>query len=294
MSQSSKERRAKERAAASERQQRIHRIVLERWGPFAPLERVERAAFLAAHAILEEHGPTPAGARNIGSSCAKFANVTLAEELKPRMCVCERGCAWCCLLGIPAWPTEAIHLAAWIESRRTKGEVTSLRARLGEAVSQADLDRSSGRARVACPLLTPERRCSVHEARPASCAATFSFDAARCQAYAEGTEPDQKVGVNAALLVPAEVAAHVLMQRGGPRTDGSGAGIDLHAGLAIALERGSNATAAAWIGGEDVFRAAREHFERRRDRLKAQKGGRGAAKPPGLVMLGRPPKAQEA
>jgi Fe-S-cluster containining protein len=256
----------------------------------APLERVERAGFLAAHAILEEHGLTPAGARNLGSSCAKFANGTLSEEVRPLKSACEPGCAWCCLLGIPAWPAEVIHLAAFLESQRNKGEVASLRERLREAVSQAELDRSSGRARVACPLLTPERRCSAYEARPASCAATFSFDAARCQAYAEAAEPEQKIGVNAALLVPAEVAAHVLMRRGGPDTEVAGAGLDLHSGLTIALERGSKATAAAWMAGEDVFRVARESFVRRRERLKAEQAGRAVPKPPGLVTLGRAPK----
>jgi Fe-S-cluster containining protein len=288
MSQRSKERRAKERAAAGERQQRIRRSVLERWGPSAPQDSVERAGYLAAHAILEEHGLTAAGAREIGFNCAAFTNVALAPQMAPRSCACAPGCAWCCMREVTAWPAEVIQLASRIESGRGE-EVSSLLARLRETVAMADAQRSDGRSpRSPCPLLTPDRTCSVHEARPSSCAAVSSSDAAVCKADAEGKEHMGKMAANLALLVPSQVAAHVIMQRGGPPTDGAGGGVDLHAGLALALERGAEAAAAAWIGGEDIFRAARERAQRRMERLREEKRARAGSTAQGLVTLGSP------
>ncbi len=288
MSQSSKERRAKERATASERQQSMRRSVLERWGPSAPEDRVERAGYLAAHAILEEHGLTPAGVREIGFNCAAFTNDTLALQMSQPSCACAPGCAWCCMREVSAWPTEVMQLASRIESLRAE-EVSSLLARLRETVALADEQRAAGRSpRLPCPLLTPDRTCSVHDGRPSSCAAVSSTDAAACKAYAEGNAHTDKMAANLALLRPSQMAAHVIMQRGGPPTDGAGAAVDLHAGLALALERGADAAAAAWIGGEDIFRAARERAERRMERLRDEMRARAASTAPGLVTLGKP------
>ncbi len=288
MTQRSKERRARQRAAATERQQRIRRSVLERWGPSAPQDRVERAGFLAAHAILEEHGLTPSGVREIGFNCAAFTNATLAPQMSQPSCACASGCAWCCAREVTSWPTEVIQLASWIESRRS-AEVSSLLEKLRDAVAAADEQRSTGRsARTPCPLLAPDHTCSVHEARPSSCAAVFSTDAADCKEYAEGSEHTGKMAANLTLLLPSQIAAHVIMQRGGPATDGAGAAVDLHSGLASALERGTDAAAAAWIGGEDVFRVARERVQRRMERLRDERRAQVAPSAGGLVTLGRP------
>ena len=291
MSRGSKERRAKERTAAVERQQRLRGRVLERWGPSAPQDRVERAGYLAAHAILEENGLTPAGVRDIGFNCAAFTNTTLEPQLRESTYACAPGCAWCCMLEVSAWPAEVIQLASFIESRR-EGEVSPLLAKVRETVTLADSQRAAGRwPRVACPLLAPDRTCSVHEARPSSCAAACSFDAARCKAYAEGISDKDKdrIAANLELLAPSRMAAHVIMQRGGPPTDGAGGGIDLHAGLAVALERGAEAAAAAWIAGADVFQEARERSRWRMEKLAAEMRARTAPAAPRLVTLGRPP-----
>jgi Fe-S-cluster containining protein len=289
MSRGSKERRAKERASAVERQHRLRRRVLERWGPSAPEDRVERAGYLAAHAVLEESGLTPAGVRDVGFNCASFTNGTLAPQLGDPSYACAPGCAWCCMLEASAWPSEVIELASFVESRRAE-EVAPLLARLRETVALSDGQRAAGRwPRVTCPLLSSDRTCSVHDVRPSSCAAACSFDAARCKAYAEGTEEKDRIAANFALLAPSRMAAHVIMERGGPRTDAAGGALDLHAGLAIALERGALGAAAAWLAGEDVFREARERSRWRMERLAAEMRARSGPGPQGLVTLGRPP-----
>lgn len=289
MSRSSRERRAHERANANERRLALQRRVLGRWAASAPKEPLQRAQYFASHEILEEAGLSAVGVRDVGLNCAGFTNTVLAPKAHRPGCACASGCAWCCVLEVSAWPAEVIQLAARLEAGQTPSQRTSLLARLREAVALADGERSAGRQpRVACPLLMPDRTCSVHEARPSACAAVFSVDAARCQAYAEGTEHADKdrIGLILTLLAPAQVAAHVIMQHGGPPTDGSGASVDLHAGLAAALEMGAEAAATAWIAGEDVFREARER-SRLRAASTADGGPQAAPAPSGLVTLGR-------
>lgn len=289
MSRSSKERRAHARADVNEQRLLLQRRVVGRWAASAPREPLERAEYFAAHELLEQTGLCAVGVRSVGSNCAAFTNAVLAPKAHRPDCACASGCAWCCVLEVSAWPAEVIQLAAQLEGR-TPSERTVLLARLREAVALADAERAAGRRpRVPCPLLAPERTCTVHEARPSACAAVFSVDAAPCRAYAEGTEHPAKdrIGLIVSLLLPAQVAAHVIMQHGGPSTDGTGASVDLHAGLAAALEMGAERAATAWVAGEDVFRQARERCRRRAESAQTEDAARSGSTPSRLVTLGR-------
>jgi Fe-S-cluster containining protein len=265
MSRQSEERRAKKRAALNLGLERIMQRMVGSDAPDAE-GAIVRAQFRATNEILDEVGLNPAGVRGVASNAAAYTNGVLAKRLREEMpCACSAGCAWCCVLEISAWPAEVLQLAAWLESRNTPEEVRELIRRLSECVQRRDFENAEGRApKVQCPLLTADGGCSIYEVRPSSCAAAQARDAGPCRAYAEGGDDEAEgLEVVPALLAPAETAARVLGDRGAPAVDGTGAKIDLHSGLARALELGAEATAARWLASEEVFAHARARFVRR-------------------------------
>lgn len=248
MSKKSQERRAKKRAAQFSRESSLQNKIIS----------AERRA---VDEILSEQGLTAMGICGVGRNAALFVNDILAKAAHRPSCACGPGCAWCCVLEVSAWPAEVLQLAAWMEERLTPEEVATKVRSLRHAVSLTESERAAGRwPRVPCPLLAEDRTCSVHEVRPAACAAFESDDAEKCRTYAEAVDPedDDEAIVIPNLLIPAEVAAQEISARGGPPIDGAGGGVDFKEALAVSLERGAASTATAWLAGEDVFGHARQ------------------------------------
>src|SRR6266568_5687016 len=213
MSRRSVERRAQKRATDNERFARVRRRMFHGLDLDAHEERVMRAEFRAADEILDEQGMTANGVCNVGANCAGFTNDILAKNYRESSSVaCSLGCAWCCTLEISAWPIEVLQLAARIESKGSEHGVARTVARLRETVAIADAAHAAGKwPRTPCPLLTSERACSVHEARPSACATVYAVDANACRLYAE--RPDDGEDDGTLLQVPvlsfaAEVASY--------------------------------------------------------------------------------------
>lgn len=90
-----------------------------------------------------------------------------AEQGQPVRCAA--GCAACCRYWVEATPLEAIDIA---DELRAKGRDTPLmRAKLESVgnLMQRKTHEEYWRLGRYCPLLGPDRKCSVYSVRPATC-----------------------------------------------------------------------------------------------------------------------------
>lgn len=194
----------------------------------------------------------------------KQALVTALARDPKLLPVCAPGCAFCCHLSVFVSVPELLHLAAHLRRTRSPEALVSLTARVqATAAAVAELSKAErAQAKRACPLLDPTtRQCSVYDARPLTCRAYNSCDAAVCeQAFDQAlTHWDMPID-----LFQLTVGTNV---RAGLMAAVVAAGLDpgpyeLAPGLAVALtvER----AAARWFAGEPVFAAAETAIGRER------------------------------
>jgi hypothetical protein len=165
---------------------------------------------------------------------------------------CRAGCSFCCRSPlIEVAVPEALTLAETIKAMPEPQRAATI-----ARVRDAD-DRSRGltmaqrlQARIACPLLQDDR-CSVYDARPLSCRAAVSLDAAACERSFAGTPTPipmpraywEALGASVNALGQA-FAAHGMPLRS----------YEFNAALRIALEMDD--AAARWAAGEDIFAPA--------------------------------------
>ncbi len=172
---------------------------------------------------------------------------------------CAAGCAFCCHQEVSATAPEILLIAIRIMARPP-----SARGRLRSAIRKADAATRGvdpirrWALRVPCPLLGPDRLCSVYEDRPFGCRGYASIDASACETAfdrADRSSPRQiprpePIRLNAIMLSYAleralaalGLAEHVY---------------ELNHGLTIALEIGPRAAIARYLAGEDVLAPAR-------------------------------------
>ena len=93
---------------------------------------------------------------------------------------CKEGCNWCCSLVVEVTVVEVFALARYLRLTRPPEEIAILVERIGDILKA----RAQGQSPY-CALLQ-DGRCSIYDRRPLSCFGWNSYDAAPCQAYAEG------------------------------------------------------------------------------------------------------------
>ena len=184
--------------------------------------------------------------------------------LRAQPAACRAGCAFCCHQQVSATAAEILVIAQRIEAQEP-----AKRARMRLAVAKAEekgrgLDPMQRWAqRAPCPLLGPDKLCSVYEDRPFGCRGYVSLDVSACEgafAASDASSPVQiprsePVRLNAIMLSYAlERALHGL---GLPHFV-----YDLNHGLTIALQMGARAAIARFLAGEDVLAPAQ--FQRPR------------------------------
>jgi hypothetical protein len=166
---------------------------------------------------------------------------------------CRAGCSFCCrspLIEVSA--PEVLGVAEAIKAMpELQRAETIARVRAADDRTRNRTIAQRAQVRIACPLLQNDR-CSVYDARPLSCRAAVSLDAAACERSFGGTPtpiPSPRAyweALGATLnALGAALAAH---------------GMPLHiyefnAALRIALD--TDEPAERWAAGEDIFASAR-------------------------------------
>lgn len=163
--------------------------------------------------------------------------------------VCREGCAACCHQSVVCHPGEVLLIAAHLRQRLRPAQIAALVSRLRDPRDTPSC--GPVRTRAACPLLGPDRRCTVYSVRPLKCAGENSMDAVAC-ASDEGEHACVIEQFQAAdlLVVVLMHASQLLHLDPGP--------VDLCEALAIALTE-PNAEA-RWRAGADVFAPARQQI----------------------------------
>jgi hypothetical protein len=131
-----------------------------------------------------------AGARSVGDLAALLAGIegvvaralgaARPEGMPPP--ACGPGCARCCTVNVGTLAIEGAVAAAWLRERLAPVDRAPLGARLlafHERVRWLE-DRERVGERLACPLLDPAGRCTVHPVRPLACRSVSSLDATEC------------------------------------------------------------------------------------------------------------------
>jgi hypothetical protein len=101
---------------------------------------------------------------------------------------CGPGCPACCMLHVAALVPEVAVVARWLAESLGADELTSLRLRLGEAVSRIAWMEENERIarRIFCAFLDQGGSCLVHPVRPLTCRGVTSTDRQRCRDALEG------------------------------------------------------------------------------------------------------------
>ncbi len=153
-------------------------------------------------------GPSPEELPRLAQEAAQLAETALAS-LAPRAIEdpraigwqvpdCRPGCHFCCYEQVNVTPPEVFSLADHIRANWSEGRIRSLRKKLTAAASLSrDLDHEAYfAARIRCPLLDSEDRCSVYAVRPLMCRAYNSLDVAACERAAKNpSKPAHQRGV---------------------------------------------------------------------------------------------------
>jgi len=116
---------------------------------------------------------------------------TVAAALVGQTVACDRGCAWCCYLTVPAMGLEAQAIAHWLAAL-PDAQQQSLRQRLAITVAQLQaLDPADRLAqKIPCAFLESDGTCGIYPVRPAACRSHHARCAAACQAgWESGTWP---------------------------------------------------------------------------------------------------------
>ncbi len=111
---------------------------------------------------------------------------------------CRPGCHYCCYEQVNVTPPEVFALVAHIEANWSGSRMRSFRKTLAAA---AETSRNLGHeayfaARIRCPLLDADGRCSAYPVRPLMCRAYNSLDVAACElAASNASKPARERGV---------------------------------------------------------------------------------------------------
>jgi len=119
---------------------------------------------------------------------------SLVETLPPAESFqCSTGCTASCNRKVASTNPQAIGNAARL-SERDAAEKQRIRAAAQRLHDESAALDDFGRVRTGlpCPLLVDEK-CSVYDARPLSCRATYSFDRAACEKLYFGFEFDTRI-----------------------------------------------------------------------------------------------------
>ncbi len=131
-----------------------------------------------------------ASARSVGDVADLLAEIeaVVARALRtarPRdtpAAACGPGCAGCCTVNVGTLALEGAVAAAWLRERLPPRDRAAAAARLlafHEYVRWLE-DHQRVAERLACPLLDPAGRCTVHPVRPLACRSVSSLDPGDC------------------------------------------------------------------------------------------------------------------
>ncbi len=100
---------------------------------------------------------------------------------------CKAGCHYCCFEQVNVTPPEVFALVDHMEVNWPAGKRRSFHRKLRAAAEKSrDLDHDGYfAARIPCPLLDPQGRCSAYEVRPLMCRAYNSLDVKACEEAAK-------------------------------------------------------------------------------------------------------------
>ena len=184
------------------------------------------------------------------------AAIDKANLADPHPHQCQAGCFSCCHQLVVVEPGEVILLALHLTHARNPEDLAALKARAARVAAIPATHADRLKTSTPCPLLE-DGRCGVYAGRPGVCRQTFSASRLNCidalaagDAGTKGPEPwFAPAGIYAALLQTG--LDHVLIAEWGVNTDK----VELAKALNIALADPAG-TAAAWLAGQDPFRAA--------------------------------------
>ena len=169
---------------------------------------------------------------------------------------CRAGCHYCCYEQVNVTPPEVFSLVEHIRANWSDGRLQSLRKRLRAAAGKSrGLDHEGYfAARIRCPLLNAEGKCSVYAVRPLMCRAYNSLDVKACELAARNaSKPARERGVRT------NGSIHGIM-------DGAFGGLqealkksgrqDFLPSLTVALHQALDdpGLEARWLAGEQAFR----------------------------------------
>lgn len=229
-----------------------------RWTPelLAGVAEGERRA-LGPVLARDDDGATIEAARLALDRAVDLARAAVAREPPTRPIACAKGCSFCCHSKVILTAVEALRIAAHLRSTLDPAALAAIGARIA-AVD--DRTRGLTRARrfeekIACPLLADDGSCSVHEARPLTCAGWTSLDAAACERHFGGetegaTPPVYGLGYE----ITGAILAGLALACGDAGLDGSL--LELVAAVRIALERPT--AGERWRRRLPVFALARD------------------------------------
>ncbi len=100
---------------------------------------------------------------------------------------CQAGCHYCCYEQVNVTPPEVFAVVDHIKANWSDGKRQSVRKKLRLAAEKSrDLDHDGYfAARIPCPLLNAEGRCSAYKVRPLMCRAYNSLDVKACEQAAK-------------------------------------------------------------------------------------------------------------
>ena len=190
-----------------------------------------------------------------------LARTALEREPPTRPIACAKGCSFCCSAKVVVTAPEALRIAAHLRSTLDPEALSAVTAR----VAAAD-DRTRGltrarrfEAKIACPLLAPDGSCSVHEARPLTCAGWTSLDVGACAShFAAGIEVETETTSPPVYGLGYELTGAVLAGLALACSDAGrdGALLELTAAVRIALDRPT--AGERWRRRLPVFALARD------------------------------------
>jgi Fe-S-cluster containining protein len=123
---------------------------------------------------------------------AAVARALSERDPPPPPPACRPGCACCCVLNVGTLAVEGAAAARHLRAVLPPGEAAALGRALLDAHERVRWleDRERIAHGVACPLLDPGGRCSVHPARPLACRSVTSVDAEDCRRATETCDDD--------------------------------------------------------------------------------------------------------
>jgi Fe-S-cluster containining protein len=96
---------------------------------------------------------------------------------------CKSGCNFCCHMRVGASPIELFCIALSVSLTLSKEELNKLTQTLLENLNRtfrlSTLDHY--KAKIPCPMLAADGRCSVYEYRPLACRQWISGDRSKCE-----------------------------------------------------------------------------------------------------------------